>query len=87
MGVWFIYRFPSVYDNAKARRDLDFRTTVSLEETFRRQIQWMESQGRLLSTEQETCQDCLLDAWSHRTDLTGRSDWNDWNPWGNSTEN
>jgi nucleoside-diphosphate-sugar epimerase len=87
LGVWFIYRFPSVYDNAKACRDLDFRTTISLEETFRRQIQWMESQGRLISTEQETCQDCLLDAWNQRTDLTGRSDWNDWNPWGNSTEN
>lgn len=34
VGVWFIYRFPSIYDNTKAERDLGFATTVPLVETL-----------------------------------------------------
>jgi len=88
LGVWFIYRFPSVYDNAKAERDLGFSTTVPLVETFRRQIRWMESAGTLKTVDQETCQDVLLDGWRRQAQWLGDDPrWVDWNPWGNHPEN
>lgn len=88
LGVWFIYRFPSTYDNTKAARDLDFRTTVPLEETFRRQIRWMEENGRLKAISEEPCQDILLEGWKRQAQWLGDvPEWVDWNPWGNGTEN
>jgi len=88
LGVWFIYRFPSVYDNSKAERDLGFRTTVPLVETFRRQIAWMESAGTLRSVAQEPCEDVLLEAWKAGREWLGSDPrWVDANPWGNHPEN
>jgi nucleoside-diphosphate-sugar epimerase len=88
LGVWFIYRFPSVYDNTKAEQDLGFRTTVTLEETFRRQIRWMEESGTLKATSEDPCQDILLDGWNRQAQWLGSDPrWVDWNPWGNGTEN
>lgn len=87
LGVWFIYRFPSVYDNSKARADLGFSTTVPLVDTFRRQIRWMEESGTLKRVEDEPCEDCLIEAWkSGKTEIVDPR-WVDWNPWGNDTEN
>jgi nucleoside-diphosphate-sugar epimerase len=88
LGVWFIYRYPSVYDNSKARRDLGFSTTVPLVETFRRQIRWMEESGKLKAVDQELCQEVLLDGWRRQAQWLGDDPrWVDWNPWGNNTEN
>lgn len=88
LGVWYIYRFPSVYDNAKAERDLGFSTTVPLVETFRRQIRWMEENKKLKSVTEELCQDALLDGWRSQSQWLGNDPrWVDWNPWGNNTEN
>lgn len=88
LGVWFIYRFPSVYDNAKAERDLGFRTTVPLIETFRRQIAWMEGSGTLKRVEEEPCEDVLLEGWKKGREWLGDDPrWVDWNPWGNNPEN
>jgi nucleoside-diphosphate-sugar epimerase len=87
VGVWFIYRFPSVYDNAKAERDLGFATTVPLAETFRRQIGWMEGSGKLPGIDEEPCEDCLLEAWRAGHDRIADPRWVDFNPWGNHTEN
>jgi len=83
VGIQFIYRFPSVFDNSAAARDLGFRTTVPLVETFRRQIAWMESEGRLLKAGSEPVQQELADAWAAGRDAD-RSRFQDWNPWGNS---
>ena len=87
LGVWFIYRFPSVYDNTKAERDLGFATTVPLVETFRRQIGWMEDAGTLREVADEPCEDCLLDAWRAGAERIEDPRWVDFNPWGNHTEN
>ena len=88
LGVWFIYRFPSIYDNSKAEKDLGFRTTVTLEETFRRQIRWMEESGTLKTASEEPCQDILVEGWNRQTQWLGSNPrWVDWNPWGNGTEN
>lgn len=88
LGTWFIYRFPSVYDNAKAERDLGFSTTVPLVETFRRQIRWMEESGTLKTCSEEPCQDILLEGWARGKEWLGDDPrWVDWNPWGNNPEN
>jgi nucleoside-diphosphate-sugar epimerase len=87
LGVWFIYRFPSIYDNVKAERDLGFRTTVPLLETFRRQIGWMEAAGKLRTPEEEPCETCLVEAFRAGRDRIDDRRWVDFNPWGNHTEN
>jgi len=87
LGVWFIYRFPSVYDNTKAERDLGFRTTVPLVETFRRQVRWMEETGKLRGADEEPCEDCLIAAWRAGKGRIDDPRWVDENPWGNHTEN
>ena len=86
VGIQFIYRFPSVFDNAKAARDLGLQTTVSLVETFRRQVAWMAAEGLVKKAEQEAVQSELIAAWRERRDVVpGRFE--DWNPWGNGTTN
>jgi nucleoside-diphosphate-sugar epimerase len=82
LGVWFIYRFPSVYDNTKAERDLGFRTTVPLVETFRRQIAWMEHAGRVARVEEDRFQDVLIEAFEKRQH-PAPDRLRDFNPWGN----
>ncbi len=87
LGVWFIYRFASIYDNSKAARDLGFRTTVPLAETFRRQLRWMEESGKLPRVEDEPSEDCIVEAFGAGKDRIDDPRWVDWNPWGNGTEN
>jgi nucleoside-diphosphate-sugar epimerase len=83
VGPKFIYQYASIFDNSKAARDLDFRTTVPLVETFRRQIAWMESTGKLKRVEEDRLQDILLDRFHYQTfDRTPE----DYNPWGNNAE-
>ena len=87
VGIWFIFRFPSVYDNAKAERDLGYRTTVPLVETFRRQLAWMEHTGALRGVDDDPCEGCLVDAWRAGQQAIDDPRWVDRNPWGNGTEN
>lgn len=86
VGVKFIYQYPSIFDNSKAARDLGFKTTVPLVETFRRQIQWMEENQKIVKAADEPFTEVMLEA--HRRgvpDLQGRA--RDFNPWGNGTTN
>jgi hypothetical protein len=85
IGVRFIYQYPSIFDNAKAARDLGFRTTVSLVETFRRQLAWMEASGTVTRAEDEPYEDLLIDAYD-RGELPDPAQVHDFNPWGNETE-
>jgi len=84
VGINFIYRYGSTFDNAKAARDLGFRTTVALVETFRRQIAWMEANHKVVRVEDEPFQDRLIDAFE-RKQRPADGSFNDFNPWGNET--
>ena len=53
LGVKFIYQYPSIFDNTKAKRDLGFKTTVPLVETWRRQFDWMEETGKTKKVEED----------------------------------
>lgn len=84
VGIQYIYRHPSVFDNSKAARDLGFRTSVPLVETFRRQIAWMEAADKLRKVEEEGVQTELIAAWRAKRDVKPGV-FEDWNPWGNGT--
>ena len=85
VGIEYIFRHGSIFDNSKAARDLGFKTTVPLVETFRRQIAWMEETGKLKKAEEESVQTELCAAWTEKRDVKpGRFE--DWNPWGNGTK-
>ena len=84
VGVKYIYQYGSVFDNSKAARDLDFKTTVPLVETFKRQVAWMERAGKLKKVKDEPFEDLMIEAYQK-----GRKpvlpEGMDWNPWGNGT--
>jgi nucleoside-diphosphate-sugar epimerase len=86
VGVKYIYRYDSVFDNSKAARDLGFKTTVPLVETFRRQVEWMDATGRTRKAEDEPFEDLMIEA--HRTGTKPvLPEGLDFNPWGNGTTN
>jgi nucleoside-diphosphate-sugar epimerase len=84
IGVKFIYQYPSIFDNSKAARDLGFKTTVSLEETFRHQVAWMEKVGKLKTVQQEPFEDLMIEAFQKGV-KPQLPEGMDFNPWGNET--
>jgi nucleoside-diphosphate-sugar epimerase len=84
VGINFIYQYGSTFDNSKATRDLGFRTTVPLTETFRRQIAWMEANQKVVSVADEPFQDLLIEAFEKKQRPAAER-LNDFNPWGNET--
>jgi nucleoside-diphosphate-sugar epimerase len=86
VGVKYIYRYDSVFDNSKAARDLGFRTTVPLVETFRRQVEWMDGKGLARRVGDEPFEDILIEAWRRKAKPV-LPEGMDFNPWGNSATN
>jgi nucleoside-diphosphate-sugar epimerase len=84
VGVKYIYQYPSIFDNSKAKRDLGFRTTVPLVEVWKRQFAWMEEVGKSKKVEEDTFQDLMIEAYQKGTKPV-LPEGMDWNPWGNST--
>ncbi len=86
VGVKFIYRYPSIFDNTKAKRDLGFKTTVPLVETWRRQFAWMEQTGKTKRTAEEKFEDIMIEAFQKKLKPV-LPEGMDFNPWGNGTSN
>jgi nucleoside-diphosphate-sugar epimerase len=84
VGVKYIYQYPSIFDNSKAARDLGFKTTVPLVETFRRQVAWMEKASKLKKVEEEPFEDLMIEAFQ-KGGKPSLKEGMDWNPWGNQT--
>lgn len=84
VGVKYIFQYPSTFDNSKATRDLSFKTTVPLVETFRRQVAWMEETGKLRKVEEDRFEDLMIEAYQKGT-KPNLPEGMDWNPWGNGT--
>jgi nucleoside-diphosphate-sugar epimerase len=85
VGLQFIYQYGSTFDNGKAARDLGFRTTVPLVETFRRQIAWMQEAGKVVSADTDPFQDLLVEAFEKKQRPAAER-LRDFNPWGNNTQ-
>lgn len=84
VGVKYIYQYPSVFDNTKAARDLGFKTTVPLVETFRRQVDWMERSGKLKKVGDEPFESLMIEAYQKGREPE-LAEGMDFNPWGNQT--
>jgi nucleoside-diphosphate-sugar epimerase len=61
------FQFSTVFDNAKARRDLDFEYTVSFEEGGRRTVDWLDENDEIASWDAEN-DDAIVEAWRDATD-------------------
>ncbi len=86
LGVKFIYQYPSIFDNSKAKKDLGFKTTVPLVETWRRQFEWMEQNGKTKKTSEDTFEDLMIEAYQKGV-KPALPEGMDFNPWGNGTTN
>jgi nucleoside-diphosphate-sugar epimerase len=84
VGLHFIYQYGSIFDNGKAARDLGFRTTVPLVETFRRQIAWMDRSGKVARVEDDPFADQVIAAYEKKQ-RPAPGDLRDFNTWGNET--
>lgn len=61
------FQFSTVFDNSKAKRDLDFEYTVSFEEGVRRTVERLEANDDIDDWDSEN-DDALIDAWREATD-------------------
>jgi dTDP-D-glucose 4,6-dehydratase len=61
------FQFSTVFDNSKARRDLDFEYTVSFEEGVRRTIEWLEANDEIEDWDSQN-DDEIIAAWRDATD-------------------
>lgn len=86
LGVKFIYQYPSIFDNTKAKRDLGFKTTVPLAETWRRQFEWMDQTGKTKKVEEDRFEDAMIEAFQKGA-KPALAEGMDFNPWGNNTTN
>ncbi len=63
-----IFQYPSIYNNDKAKRDLDFRYTIPFRDGVQRTIRWLENNGRIESTESDPLDDRLISSWKSACD-------------------
>jgi nucleoside-diphosphate-sugar epimerase len=57
------YQYSTVFDNAKARRDLGFEYTVDFETGVRRVADWLDERDRIASPSTDPEYDRLVQAW------------------------
>ena len=60
------FQFSTVYDNAKARRDLGFEYTVSFSAGIRRTVEWLAANDEIDDWDSEN-DDALIAAWREAT--------------------
>jgi len=62
------FQYSTVFDNSKARRDLNFEYTVSFREGARRVYDWLEDHDRIQNSTEAPFVDALIEAWQDATD-------------------
>ncbi|GAB3035145.1 NAD-dependent epimerase/dehydratase family protein [Natronobiforma cellulositropha] len=60
------FQYSTVFDNAKARRDLGFEYTISFEDGVRRGLEWIDAHGSIDPWDSEN-DDALIAAWREGT--------------------
>lgn len=60
------FQFSTVFDNAKARRDLDFEYTIEFEDGIARTIEWLEERDRIDPWDDGN-DDAVIEAWRDAT--------------------
>jgi nucleoside-diphosphate-sugar epimerase len=64
----YIFRGNSLFDSARAMRDLGFRCTIPWEEGVGRMIEWQRAHGGFPTSDETTIEDRLADAWARLGD-------------------
>jgi nucleoside-diphosphate-sugar epimerase len=57
----------NVYDNSAARRDIDFRYTVSWVEGVKRTVAWLDVNNRIENSDDDPFDDQVIEAWERLT--------------------
>jgi nucleoside-diphosphate-sugar epimerase len=57
------FQFNNIFDNAAAKRDLDFRYTVPWSEGARRLVAWLDAHGRVADSDADVFDDALIARW------------------------
>jgi nucleoside-diphosphate-sugar epimerase len=60
------FQFSTVFDNSKAKRDLDFEYTISFREGVERTIDWQLEHGDIDPADAEN-DDAIIEAWRSAT--------------------
>jgi nucleoside-diphosphate-sugar epimerase len=73
------FRFNNIFDNAKAREDLDFRYTIPWVEGVKRTVRWLDEHDGIENSDEDPFDDRLIAAWRRlgermRADMVGGSD-------------
>jgi len=72
------FQYSTVFDNSKARRDLDFEYTIDFEAGVERTVAWLDDHDRIDVGKGDAFEDALVEAWRASTeDFLGNFDWND----------
>ena len=67
-GTHEIFEWPSIFDNAKIKRDTDYAgQTISFKEGVRRTLAWLESEGKLADSDTDDYEDRLIAGWRAQT--------------------
>ena len=67
-GTYEIFAWPSVFDNAKLKRDTDYSgQTIPFREGARRTLRWLEENGKLADSDADDYEDRLIAAWRAKT--------------------
>ncbi len=56
------FQYPGIYDNSRAREDLKYRCEISLNEGMKRNLNWLISEKKIVSWEDDTEYDEIIDA-------------------------
>ena len=62
------FQYSTVFDNAKAKRDLGFEYTVDFVTGARRTVEWLDERDAVASLDERAFEDRLAAAWRESTD-------------------
>ena len=70
------FQFSTVFDNSKARRDLDFAYTIDFETGVERTVAWLDDHDEIEVGEGDAFEDALIAAWrDHTGDFVADFEW------------
>lgn len=56
-------QYNNIFDNSAARADLGFQYTIPFVEGVRRTVAWLDSQGAIANSDEDTLEDRVIRAW------------------------
>jgi nucleoside-diphosphate-sugar epimerase len=57
------FQYNNIFDNAEARRDLEFRCTMPFAEGARRVVAYLQATGRISNSDDDPYDDRIIDTW------------------------